>query len=93
MGIIIPKQQKIYHFKDAEVVGIDFEWHSVSKQMFAIHRMSTPVHGELIAENVPNHGAAWNLILMWCRGYKTRKRQEALRPDDKMPKKTLLVMP
>ena len=49
-----------------------FEWHRVTKKVYLIRLLTAPNHGDPIAENVPNHGAAINAVNTWCRGYKER---------------------
>jgi hypothetical protein len=66
------KPGKIWHFNVATLL-LHFEWHEQSKRLFLVHDQAQPVIGELIGENIMDHGSAWNGVLMFCRGYKAAR--------------------
>jgi hypothetical protein len=46
-----------------------FEWHPRKKRVYMI-RLSDPTIGEPIAFEINDHGAAWNAVLIYLRGYR-----------------------
>ena len=46
-----------------------FEWHPKKKRVYMI-RLSDPTIGEPIAYDICDHGAAWNAVLIYLRGFR-----------------------
>jgi hypothetical protein len=64
-----PPVDAIQHFKNA-ILNLEFEWHPVTKKVYRIYfDSSAQRHGEAIAHDIVNHGAAWNAVLIYQRGY------------------------
>lgn len=62
---------RIYHIKGAGVPDCRFEWHP-GKQIVYRVTIAPEGHevGDPIALNIENHGAAFNAVLIFARGYK-----------------------
>lgn len=65
----------IYHIKSPATPHLRFEWHEGSKRLYLIRVGHVPERGELIAENVEDHGLAYNITNAWIRGYKSAKME------------------
>jgi hypothetical protein len=52
-----------------------FEWHPGKKIVYHARLTSRPVIAEAIAHAVETHGAAYNVVLIWLRGYRAAKAE------------------
>ena len=68
---------KVFHMRQGSLPQFRFEWHPVKQIVYVIdiamgERTGRPT-GNAIAHNIDNDGAAWNAVLIWCRGFKAGK--------------------
>jgi hypothetical protein len=50
-----------------------FEWHTRSRNVYFIRLGEEPWIGELLANQVEDHGQAWTVVHIWLRGYREGK--------------------
>lgn len=67
------KDGEILHFKQGRVPELRFEWHPISKVVYVVQVDVPLVQADPFAWGVEDHGAAWNAVLIWCRGYIAHK--------------------
>lgn len=65
----------IHHLKTLSHKNFRFEWHETKKIVYLIRIGAVPEFGQAIAVNVEDHGAAYNTVLIWLRGYKEAKQE------------------
>ncbi len=64
----------IRHFKQPRMPEVRFEWHPECQIVYVVqNRMVGPQEADPFAWNIKDHGAAWNAVLIWCRGYLAHK--------------------
>ena len=61
----------ILHLKQPKFPQFVFEYHVLKKTVYMIRAAKKPVVGVVLAENIPDRGAAEMTVLCWLRGYKT----------------------
>lgn len=68
---------QVYQMRQGSLPQFLFEWHPVKKIVYVIDiemgERTGRVTGNAIAHNALDHGAAWNAVLVWCRGYHAGK--------------------
>ncbi len=64
---------KILHFKQARVPELRFEWHPVRDIVYVVQMDTKVIQADPFAWGVETHGAAWNAVLVFCRGYIAHK--------------------
>jgi len=69
--------EAIQHFRSPNL-GLEFEWHPGAKKVYLIRQNGTQRSGEAIAHDIENHGAAWNAVLIFQRGFRECQRAGAL---------------
>jgi hypothetical protein len=83
----------ILHIKTKSYPDFVFEWHPATRKVYVLRLLRDASgkpepgqRGELVAFEVPDHGAAQNAVLIWLRGYQTaandRERVPFLRAED-----------
>lgn len=55
-----------------------FEWHPISQTVYIIRLGAVPVIADPIAFNIETHGAAWNAVLIFNRGYREAERANSI---------------
>lgn len=70
--------EKITIIKAPLAAQFRFEWHPVKKKVYLVRVGVVPEIGEAFAHEIENEGAAWNAVLIWMRGYRTAKAEDAL---------------
>jgi hypothetical protein len=68
----------IYHMRQPNLPGYRFEYHPGVKKVYVIRVGVMPEVGEAFAFDIENHGAAWNAVLYWVRGYREHERATTL---------------
>lgn len=63
-------QAKIYHIKQPAFPQYRFEWHPQSRKVYLIRTGRTPLVGEILAEHAETHGAAYNFVQTFLRGFR-----------------------
>lgn len=64
---------EILHFKQGRIPELRFEWHPVSEIVYVVQKDTELIQADPFAWNVKDHGAAWNAVLVFCRGYIAHK--------------------
>jgi hypothetical protein len=72
MVTIIPPgpMPAVLHIKQPNFPHLRFEYHPETKRVYLIRLTVQPLIGDLIAQNVPDHGSAINTVNVWLRGYR-----------------------
>lgn len=70
--------ERIYHIKAPNAPQFRFEYHPGIKKVYLIRVGAVPEIGEMFAHEIETEGAAWNAVLIFLRGYRTAKAEEAL---------------
>lgn len=73
--LVYPDGTRIEHFRQPQLPQLRWEWHPQKKTVYVIYAGATPEIGQPIAMDIDNHGAAWNAVLIFVRGYKTAKAE------------------
>ena len=60
---------KIYHFVQARIPELRFEWHPICGVVYVVQKNTAVIQADPFAWSIKDHGAAWNAVLIWCRGY------------------------
>ena len=72
-----PVAPQIFHLRQGSLPQFRWEWHPAKQIVYLIDiemgERTGRVVGNAIAHNIENEGAAWNAVLIWCRGYKAGK--------------------
>lgn len=63
----------IIHIKSPNLPEFRFEYHPETKKVYSIELAITPLTGEILAFDVPDHGTAINCVNIWIRGYRASK--------------------
>lgn len=69
---------KIIHIKAPNLPQFRFEWHPGIKKVYLIRVGTSPEIGEMFAHEITTEGAAWNAVLIFLRGYRIAKAEDAL---------------
>lgn len=73
-------ERQVYHMRQAQVPAFRFEWHPGTRKVYVIAAQQIgdlgPGIARLLMDDVPDHGAALNFVLAWCRGWRTRDAQD-----------------
>ncbi len=64
---------EILHFKQARIPELRFEWHPVSEIVYVVQTDTQLIQADPFAWKIKTHGDAWNVVLVWCRGYIAHK--------------------
>jgi hypothetical protein len=64
---------KILTLKTPTFPQFRFEWHPGVKRVYVVRVGVTPEIGEAIAFEIADHGAAYNAVLIYLRGYRQAK--------------------
>lgn len=67
-----PEPGQVYRIASALTQFI-FEWHPKTKRVYMARVGTTPMIGELVADNIKTRGDAENVALVWHRGYRTKE--------------------
>jgi len=67
--------EKVYHLKQPAFPQFRFEWHPGKKKVYLIRLGVEPLMGTAFAHDIENHGAAYNAVLIWLRGYREAKME------------------
>jgi hypothetical protein len=82
-------QRQVYHLRQAQVPAFRFEYHPGVRKLYVIPTQQigdlSPSVARLLMDNVPDHGAATNFVLAWCRGWRTRDAQDGSVELQKLP--------
>lgn len=65
----VAAEKPVLHIKCPQRPEFRFEWHTRVRKVYVI-RLADPTHGECMAHEIENHGAAINAVLIWNRGFK-----------------------
>lgn len=68
--LVMPTAPSVFKIRAPLLPQFCFEWHVVSKTVYLIRLGATPLQGDPIATNVPDHGSAINTVAVWTRGYR-----------------------
>jgi len=60
---------QIKYFRQGRLPELRFEWHPSCGIMYVIQTKAGVQEADPFAWSVKDHGAAWNAVLIWCRGY------------------------
>lgn len=63
----------IKYFSQPRLPEVRFEWHPGCQTVYVVHTKPGAQEADPIAWSVKDHGAAWNAVLIWCRGYLAHK--------------------
>jgi len=80
VNVVFPPAARIYHLKIPTLPQYRFEYHPKLKKVYLIRSGTETPIGEPLAHDIENHGAAWNAVLIWSRGYREAERIRAI-PD------------
>lgn len=76
-GGAAPVQPAIFKMRQSSLPQFGFEWHPGNKIVYVIDvemgLRTGRATGNAIAFDVDTEGAAYNAMLIWCRGYKAAK--------------------
>lgn len=64
------RQEKVLHIKQPNFPQYRFEWHPQSRKVYLIRLGTTPLIGEILAEHAETHGAAYNFVQTFLRGFR-----------------------
>lgn len=76
--IFVNPADKIVHIKAPNAPQYRFEWHPKIKKVYLIRVGAVPEIGEMFAHEIETEGAAWNAVLIFLRGYRIAKAEDAL---------------
>lgn len=72
-------QREIVHLKQRHQPDFRFEWHPSEKRLYCIDLRAAAKAGlscgNLIGTDLETQGAAYNAMLVWCRGYNAGKSE------------------
>jgi hypothetical protein len=60
----------ICHIKQPNFPQYRFEWHPQSRKVYLIRLGTSPLIGEILAEQAETHGAAHNFVQTFLRGFR-----------------------
>lgn len=62
--------EMVLHIKQPNFPQYRFEWHPQSRKVYLIRLGATPLIGEILAEHAETHGAAYNFVQTFLRGFR-----------------------
>ena len=62
--------EMVLHIKQPNFPQYRFEWHPQSRKVYLIRLGTTPLIGEILAEHAETHGAAYNFVQTFLRGFR-----------------------
>jgi hypothetical protein len=70
--------EKIFYIKSPLHPEFQFEWHPGKKTVYSVRLSQKPAVGEVLAQNIPDHGSAINAVNIWSRGYRSAQSDKPL---------------
>lgn len=64
---------RILHVEQPRIPELRFEWHPVTGVVYVCQKNTKVIQADAFAWTIWDSGAAWNAILIWCRGYIAHK--------------------
>jgi hypothetical protein len=62
--------EMVLHIKQPNYPQYRFEYHPQSRKVYLIRLGTTPLIGEILAEHAETHGAAYNFVQTFLRGFR-----------------------